>query len=135
MPTLDASRSPALQRFVALGTLDGRISAPVTRLTSVMESNGKSMAAWAFRDGFFVRPGHETEGLAFMEVHVRSVPENIELVRGLLECIELGEELPFRELLGREAALALVVGIDEILHRRSPLFVHRVYATSWQETV
>src|SRR5262249_544172 len=27
---------------------DGRRSAPVTRLTSVMESNGKSMAAWAF---------------------------------------------------------------------------------------
>ena len=37
------------QRFVARVAPDGRMSAPVTRDTSVMESNGKSMAAWAFR--------------------------------------------------------------------------------------
>src|SRR5574342_100785 len=73
-----------------------------------------------FPDGFLVRPGHEAEGFAFAEVDVRGVPDDMELVPGLLECIELREELFFRDLLGREAALGLVVSIHEVLHDPPP---------------
>src|SRR5262245_25864601 len=81
-------------------------------------------------DGVFVRPGHEAEGFAIAEVDVRGVPEDVELVGGLFESIELREELLFGELLGREAALGPVVGVHEVLHRRPPFFAPCVWRLS-----
>jgi len=104
------------------------MSAPVTRLTSVMESNGEVDGRVGFPDGFFVPSGHEAERFAFAEVHVRGMREDVKLVPGHLEGIELGKELLFGERRGRKAALGLVVGIHEVLHRISPFFVHRVFA-------
>ena len=65
-------------------------------------------------DGLLVGAGHETERLAFLQVHVRGMTEHAELMRSLLERRELIEELLFGELLGWEAAFALVVGADEV---------------------
>src|SRR6516225_9453627 len=67
-------------------------------------------------DGFLVRAGHETERLAFLQVHVRGMTEHAELMCSFLERRELIEELLFGELLGWEATFALVVGVDEVLH-------------------
>src|SRR5262245_44719092 len=50
---------------------------------------------------------------------MRRVTDDAELARGLLERVELREELLLGELLRRKAALALVVGVDEVLHGRS----------------
>ena len=63
---------------------------------------------------------HEAESFAFLEVHVRGVPEDIEFVRSFVERIELGEELLFCELPEREATLDLVVSIHAIRWRHRP---------------
>src|SRR5262249_49504297 len=52
----------------------------------------------------------------FSEVHVGGVRERVELKPGLLERIEPGKELLFAELLCREAAFRLVVGVHEVFH-------------------
>src|SRR5690349_13280313 len=67
-------------------------------------------------DSLLVRPGHEAERLAFFQVHVRGMAEGMKLLGRDLERIELGEELFLGELLAGEAAFALVVGVDEVLH-------------------
>ena len=67
-------------------------------------------------DRFFVRTGHEAESLAVLQIDMRSMAENAELLGGRLERGELLVELLFRQHLRRESALALVVGVDEVLH-------------------
>jgi hypothetical protein len=47
--------------------------------------------------------------------------ESPELLGGRLERGELLEELLFRQHLRRESALALVMGVDEVLHADSPV--------------
>ena len=93
----------------------GCMSAPVTRLTSVIESYGRLIAACAFRIDSSSGPGHETESLAVLQIDMRSMAESAELLGGRLERGELLEELLFRQHLRRESALALVVGVDEVL--------------------
>src|SRR5262245_30725250 len=72
-------------------------------------------------DRFLVRPGHEAEGLALLQIHVRGVTERAEALGGLLERVELLEELLLAELLLREAAFGLVVGVDEVFHVDAPV--------------
>jgi hypothetical protein len=103
--------------FVARATLDGRMSAPVTRLTSVMESNGKSMAACALPDGLLVRPDMKQKALPSAKVDVRGVPEDIELVPGLLECIELAKNCSSVISSIGKLPLGPVMRIDEVFMR------------------
>src|SRR5262245_51727970 len=72
-------------------------------------------------DRLLVRPGHEAEGLALLQIHVRGVTERAKALGGLLERVELLEELLLAEFLLREAALGLVVGVDEVFHVDAPV--------------
>src|SRR5262249_15782629 len=67
------------------------------------------------------RAGHEAEGLAVLQAHVRGVTENAELLRRLFERGELLEKLFLGELLLRETAFRLIVGVDEVFHGDAPL--------------
>src|SRR5262245_11861803 len=82
-------------------------------------------------DRLLVRPGHEAEGLALLQIHVRGVTERAKALGGLVERVELLEELLLAEFLLREAALGLVVGVDEVFHLDAPvlsmLWGYRVY--------
>ena len=71
-------------------------------------------------NGVLVRAGHEAECLPFLEINVCGMTEHTEFLRSFLEGRELLEELFFGKLLRREAALALVVGVDEVLHGDAP---------------
>src|SRR5262245_63049766 len=51
---------------------------------------------------------------------MRGVAEGAELVGGLVQRIEIVEELLFGQLFFGEAPLGLVMGVDEVLHGRSP---------------
>src|SRR6516225_8021157 len=74
-----------------------------------------------FADGVLVRPGHEAEGLAVLQIHMRGVTKNAKLLGGLLERGELIEELLLGELLLWETAFVLVVGVDEVFHVDAPV--------------
>jgi len=94
------------------------MSAPVTRLTSVIEFALQVDRRVGLADGFLVRPGHEAKGLAILQIHMRGVTKNAKLLGCLLERGELVKELLLSELLLREAAFVLVVGVDEVLSCR-----------------
>src|SRR5262245_34626741 len=51
---------------------------------------------------------------------MRGVAEGAELVGGLVQRIEIVEELLFGQFLFGEAPLGLVMGVDEVLHGCSP---------------
>jgi hypothetical protein len=51
---------------------------------------------------------------------MRGVAEGAELIGGLVQRIEIVEELLFGQLFFGEAPLGLVMGVDEVLHDRSP---------------
>jgi hypothetical protein len=72
-------------------------------------------------DRFLVWAGHEAEGLAFPQIHMRGVTESAELFGGFLERVELLEKLFFVEFLRRETAFVLVVCIYEVPHGDAPI--------------
>ena len=83
------------------------MSAPVTRLTSVIESIWQVDRRVGLADRVLVRAGHEAEGFAVLQIHMRGMPENVELLGGLLQRIEIGEELLFGEHLAGKLPLVL----------------------------
>src|SRR5262245_65523131 len=72
-------------------------------------------------DRLLIRPGHEAEGLAVLQIHMCGMTKNAKLRGRLFERGELVEELLLGELLLREAAFVLVVGVDEVLHVGAPV--------------
>jgi hypothetical protein len=48
-----------------------------------------------FAHGFLTGSGHQAEGFAFLQVHMRGVRSNSELRCGLLQQVELGKKLRF----------------------------------------
>ena len=74
------------------------MSAPVTRLTSVIEFVGKVDRRVRLADRFLVRPRHEAKGFALLQVHMRGVAEGAELVGRLVQRVEIVKELLFGQL-------------------------------------
>jgi hypothetical protein len=92
-----------------------RMSAPLTLFTSVMESKGRLIAACVLRIASASGPD-EAERLTILEIDVGGVTDHVELFAGLLQRVELIEELLFSQFFLGEAALGLVMGVNEVLH-------------------
>ena len=64
-----------------------------------------------------LRPvGLRATQLAVLEIDVGGVTEHVESSAGLLQRVELVEELLFGQFFLGEAALGLVMGVNEVLH-------------------
>src|SRR6516162_1416978 len=76
----------------------------------------------------FIRPAHQAEGLAFLEVDVCGVGAGAKPWSDFLERIKRREKFRLAELALRKATFGLVVGVDEVLHGRPLSGIRRVYA-------